>query len=97
MQIDLKKTFPAIEWSQRPARHVDMVCARVTMRRTLDGQSGFPFRLIKRTNRQGQFPYYGASGIIDSIDGYTHDGEYVLIGEDGANLLARSTSHSILS
>ena len=59
--------------------------------------SEFLFRLIKRTNRQGQYPYYGASGIIDSIDGYTHDGEYVLIGEDGANLLARSTPIAFLA
>ena len=33
----------------------------------------------------GNTPYYGANGIQDYIDGYTHDGEYVLIAEDGAN------------
>lgn len=49
-----------------------------------------PVSSSDRTRRPGQFPYYGASGIIDSIDGYTHDGEFVLVGEDGANLLSRS-------
>ena len=44
----------------------------------------------KRQLRRGQFPYYGASGVIDTIDSYTHEGEYLLIGEDGANLLSRS-------
>lgn len=33
----------------------------------------------------GNTPYYGANGIQDYIEGYTHDGEYVLIAEDGAN------------
>ena len=33
----------------------------------------------------GNTPYYGANGIQDYVDGYTHDGEYVLIAEDGAN------------
>jgi type I restriction enzyme S subunit len=43
-----------------------------------------------RRGRKGPFPYYGASGPIDTIDGYTHDGLFLLVGEDGANLLSRS-------
>ncbi|URD48476.1 restriction endonuclease subunit S [Chroococcidiopsis sp. CCNUC1] len=41
--------------------------------------------------RPGTFPYYGASGIIDYVDEYLFDGHYLLIAEDGANLLSRST------
>ncbi|NRD34681.1 restriction endonuclease subunit S [Shewanella sp. DC2-4] len=33
----------------------------------------------------GNTPYYGANGIQGYIEGYTHDGEYVLLAEDGAN------------
>ena len=33
----------------------------------------------------GDTPYYGANGIQDYVEGYTHDGEYVLIAEDGAS------------
>ncbi|MFW7387484.1 restriction endonuclease subunit S [Vagococcus fluvialis] len=33
----------------------------------------------------GDTPYYGSNGIQDYVEGYTHDGEYVLIAEDGAN------------
>ena len=33
----------------------------------------------------GLTPYYGANGIQDYVEGYTHDGEFVLIAEDGAN------------
>ena len=39
----------------------------------------------------GEYPYYGASGIVDYVDDYIFDGDYLLISEDGANLLARST------
>lgn len=33
----------------------------------------------------GNTPYYGANGIQDYVEGYTHDGEFILIAEDGAN------------
>ncbi len=42
-----------------------------------------------RTN--GDIPYYGASGIVDYVKDYIFDGDYLLVSEDGANLLARST------
>ena len=32
----------------------------------------------------GDTPYYGANNIQDYVEGYTHDGEYVLIAEDGS-------------
>ena len=37
--------------------------------------------------KNGDTPYYGANGIQDYVDGYTHDGEYILVAEDGANNL----------
>ena len=33
----------------------------------------------------GPTPYYGANGIQDYVKGYTHDGEFLLVAEDGAN------------
>ena len=33
----------------------------------------------------GTTPYYGANGIQDYVEGYTHDGEFILVAEDGAN------------
>ena len=32
----------------------------------------------------GSTPYYGANNIQDYVEGYTHDGEFVLIAEDGS-------------
>ena len=37
----------------------------------------------------GNTPYYGANNIQDYVDGHTHDGEYVLIAEDGSASLER--------
>lgn len=47
---------------------------------------------VNGTNRiAGEYPYYGASGIVDYIDSYIFDGDYLLVSEDGANLLVRNT------
>jgi type I restriction enzyme, S subunit len=35
------------------------------------------------------YPYYGAQGIIDYVDSYIFDGEYLLVAEDGENLKSR--------
>ena len=40
---------------------------------------------------KGEYPYYGASGIIDYINDYIFDEELILMGEDGANIVTRST------
>jgi len=50
-----------------------------------------PVKQADREEMQGRYPYYGASGVIDHVDDYLFEGERLLIGEDGANLLARST------
>lgn len=40
---------------------------------------------------EGEIPYYGASGIVDYVKDYIFDESLLLVSEDGANLLARST------
>jgi type I restriction enzyme M protein len=47
--------------------------------------------VTKSDRRTGKYPYYGASGIVDYVEEYIFDGKYLLVSEDGANLLARST------
>jgi type I restriction enzyme S subunit len=39
----------------------------------------------------GNIPYYGASGIVDYVKDYIFDDDFLLVSEDGANLLARNT------
>ena len=48
-----------------------------------------PVKQADRESRHGLYPYYGASGIIDYIDGFIFEGDFVLIGEDGENLRSR--------
>ena len=50
-----------------------------------------PLKQADRAERNGDYRYYGASGVIDYVDDYLFDGDYLLIGEDGNNLLSRST------
>lgn len=51
-----------------------------TLRKPLEG--------TKRVS--GPYPYYGASGIVDYVDGYLFDEELVLLSEDGANITDRN-------
>lgn len=50
-----------------------------------------PIDALSRT-QEGDilYDYYGASGVIDQIDDYIVEGDKLLIGEDGANLLMRN-------
>lgn len=50
-----------------------------------------PLSMSQREFRTGSYDYYGASGVIDKIDDYLFDKDLLLIGEDGANLISRST------
>ena len=55
----------------------------------LDGQRK-PIKSDDRKREKRLYPYYGASGIIDYIDEYIFDGDYILLSEDGANIIDRN-------
>ena len=38
----------------------------------------------QRAERQGPYPYYGAAGVMDSVDDFLFEGVHVLLGEDGS-------------
>lgn len=46
--------------------------------------------ITEKDRRKGEIPYYGASGIVDYVEGYIFDEDLLCISEDGANLLART-------
>ena len=64
-----------------------------------DNEDGkrMPVKKADREGMAGEFPYYGASGVIDYVDDYLFEGERLLIGEDGANLVARSTAIAFIA
>ena len=46
-----------------------------------------PINAFERSSIQGEFPYYGPTGILDHLNEYRVDGKYALIGEDGDHFL----------
>ena len=53
---------------------------------------------VKEADRTvGQFPYYGASGVVDFVDDFLFDGEYLLVAEDGENLRTRQTAVAFMA
>jgi len=49
-------------------------------------------RPVEKSERKpGPYPYYGASGIVDYVEDFLFEGDFLLVSEDGANLLARVT------
>ena len=48
-----------------------------------------PLSSRERDGRKGGNPYYGAQGVVDYLDDYTYEGDYLLVAEDGENLRSR--------
>ena len=74
-----KMMEPKEGWEEK---HLDELAENLDNKR-------IPVKLDKR--KEGQYPYYGASGIVDYVEDYIFDGNYLLVSEDGANLFARTT------
>lgn len=65
-----------------PTRTIDQIATNLDSKRV---------PITKSDRKAGEFPYYGASGIVDYVADYIFEGDTLLVSEDGANLLARST------
>ncbi len=66
------------DWEEK---RIDEVC------KNLDSQR---IPVTKRDRKEGKYPYYGASGIVDYVSEFIFDEDLLLVSEDGANLLART-------
>jgi type I restriction enzyme S subunit len=73
------------EWRERPL-------AELT-----DNFDGIRVPVRESDRHDGPYPYYGASGVVDHVDNYLFDGEYLLIAEDGENLRTRNTPFAFLA
>jgi len=74
----------ASEWRERPLGELT------------DNFDGMRVPVKEADRRPGPFPYYGASGVVDHVDRYLFDGEYMLVAEDGENLRTRKTPVAFL-
>lgn len=52
-----------------------------------------PLSKAQRAKRQGEFPYHGATSVMDWVDSYLFDGVYTLVGEDGS--VTNANGHAI--
>ena len=64
-----------------PIKELNEICENLDSKR---------IPITKNKRESGEVPYYGASGIVDYVEGYLFDEELLLVSEDGANLLART-------
>lgn len=92
-QAVLKKAFEGEltkEWRIRNSYTTDS-WGTLTFGEATDNFDGKrkPLSRSVRSNFQGIYPYYGACEHIDNVKEYLFDGTYMLIGEDGANLLSK--------
>ncbi len=75
----------AAEWVEKPLGELT------------DNFDGMRVPVKEADRRRGPYPYYGASGVVDYVDKYLFDGEYMLIAEDGENLRTRNTPVAFLA
>lgn len=54
-----------------------------------------PLSEEERKSFKGEFPYYGAMGIIDYVKDFLFDGEYLLFSEDGINVIDKNGYPSV--
>jgi type I restriction enzyme S subunit len=78
-----------IDWIGQIPAHWDVKSIRYAFR--FRNYQRIPISASEREGKQGEYPYYGASGIIDYVQDYIFDEDLILIAEDGANLLSKST------
>ena len=63
-----------------PLKRFDEICENLDSKR---------IPITSSDRKEGKYPYYGASGVVDWVDEYIFDEDLLLISEDGANLVAR--------
>lgn len=86
----LSEMFPA-EGERKPKRRFPGFTddwEQCELGNVADRFDNFRIPITAKDRTLGNTPYYGANGIQDYVEGFTHDGEFVLLAEDGANDLA---------
>jgi type I restriction enzyme S subunit len=73
-------------WNEKLKREIPEGWSSSNLRNLLNlfDYQRVPLSNIQRESRKGKYPYYGATGIMDYIDDFIFDGEYLLLAEDGS-------------
>ena len=89
LDANAKMKDSGIDWIGEIPEHWEVISLRYIF--DFLNKDRVPISADKRGGMQGVYPYYGASGIIDYVNDYIFNEKLILIAEDGANLLSKST------
>jgi type I restriction enzyme S subunit len=88
LNTDVPMKDSGVEWIGEIPSH--WITSNVRYELDFHDNKRIPLSSEEREGRQGEYRYYGSTGVIDYVDDYLFDGEYILIGEDGSNLRLRN-------
>jgi type I restriction enzyme S subunit len=83
-----------VEWIGEIPKHWKI--SKLKFEMEIHNNKRIPLSAEERGQRQGPYPYYGSTSLIDHVDDYLFDGRYILIAEDGANLVMRNLRLSFI-
>ena len=81
-----KSSGGAMVWNEKLKREIPQGWSNCKLKDfvNLFDSRRVPLSSKDRGNRQGIYPYYGATGIMDYVNNYIFDGDYILLAEDGS-------------
>lgn len=75
----------------KPSIKINPEWAKLKLGKISENLDGKRVPIEKSRRKSGEYPYYGASGIVDYVEEFLFDEDLLLVSEDGANLTMRST------
>ena len=73
-------------WNENLKREIPEIFEWCTLKDfiQLEDSKRIPLSSKERLDKKGIYPYYGATGIMDYVNDYIFDGDYLLLAEDGS-------------
>ena len=73
-------------WNDKLKREIPEIFEWCTLENfiQLEDYKRVPLSSKERLDKKGIYPYYGATGIMDYVNDYIFDGDYLLLAEDGS-------------
>lgn len=88
-----KSSGGSLYWNDKVNRYIPMEITNITVGEITicHDSKRIPLSNNERLEKQGTIPYYGATGIMDYVDDYIFNGDYVLLAEDGSVMTDQGT------
>ena len=81
-----KSSGGAMVWNEKLKREIPQGWSNCKLKDFINlfDSKRVPLSSKDRGERHGIYPYYGATGIMDYVNDYIFDGDYILLAEDGS-------------